>query len=352
MPTFDVVVPCYNYARFLERCVKSALNQEGADVRVLIIDDCSSDDSALVGQKLAHDDPRVEFRRHEKNQGHIATYNEGLIGWAKADYCLLLSADDALAPGAFQRALKLFETSDDIGLVYGLARVIFHDDSQFAFPCQAESSHVMSGNDFIKYCCESCFNPVTTPTAIVRTSWQQRLGGYRSDLPHTGDLEMWMRFARNGSVGIVRFVQGEYRWHGQNMGTQYYNRILSDRHEFELTCLDVVRPMLDKNPKAHVWLQSMYAQLLREAQSHELTAFDSGDLKAHNAWHSFAQTLSEHVTDPRPPLRLVVRRFLGPNIWRLLRRARGAANPGLLYPQNLNTAWSPSHGEIIGGPAA
>ena len=46
----------------------------------------------------------LEGRRHEVNQGHIATYNEGLLEWAKADYTVLLSADDLLAPGALARA--------------------------------------------------------------------------------------------------------------------------------------------------------------------------------------------------------------------------------------------------------
>jgi glycosyltransferase involved in cell wall biosynthesis len=92
----DVVIPCSNYARFLERCVSSVLEQPGVDVRVLIIDDTSKDDSEAVGRKLAAADSRVEFRRHEVNKGHIATYNEGLLGWASAEYCLLLSADDVL----------------------------------------------------------------------------------------------------------------------------------------------------------------------------------------------------------------------------------------------------------------
>ena len=49
MSSVDVVVPCYNYARYLETCVSSVLDQEGVDVRVLIIDDASSDRSAEVG---------------------------------------------------------------------------------------------------------------------------------------------------------------------------------------------------------------------------------------------------------------------------------------------------------------
>src|SRR5262249_2335677 len=76
MASVDVIVPCYNYGRFLEECVRSVLNQDGVDVKVLIIDDASSDNTPEVGRALAAADPRVEYRRHAANQGHIATYNE------------------------------------------------------------------------------------------------------------------------------------------------------------------------------------------------------------------------------------------------------------------------------------
>ena len=79
---------------------KQRADAGGVDVRVLIIDDASTDDTPQVGQTLASTDSRVQFRRHDANKGHIATYNEGLLGWAAARYSLLLSADDALVPGA------------------------------------------------------------------------------------------------------------------------------------------------------------------------------------------------------------------------------------------------------------
>src|SRR5256885_7498232 len=107
MTQVDVVVPCYNYAGFLRQCVESVLSQEGVDVRVLIIDDCSKDATPEVGAALAAQDARVEFRRHAVNHGHIATYNEGLLDWAAGEFSLLLSADDVLIPGAFARATRL-----------------------------------------------------------------------------------------------------------------------------------------------------------------------------------------------------------------------------------------------------
>ena len=93
MSTVDVVIPCYNYAHYLRGCVDSVLSQSGVDVRALVIDDASSDETAQTGYELAGSDPRVEFHRHHKNKGHIATYNEGLA-MVSADFVVLLSADD------------------------------------------------------------------------------------------------------------------------------------------------------------------------------------------------------------------------------------------------------------------
>ena len=98
MSTVSVIIPCYNYAHFLRECVESVVSQAGVEVHVLIIDDASADNTAEVAAELLAHHPGVEYRRHEKNCGHIATYNEGLA-WASGDYTVLLSADDLLTPG-------------------------------------------------------------------------------------------------------------------------------------------------------------------------------------------------------------------------------------------------------------
>src|SRR3954449_10580399 len=118
-PTVSVVIPCYKYGRFLPDCVRSVLDQEGVDARVLIIDDASPDDSAEVALRLAAEDERVEARIHEVNRGHIATYNEGLLEWADGDYSVLLSADDRLTPGALSRAVALLDANPTVGFCYG-----------------------------------------------------------------------------------------------------------------------------------------------------------------------------------------------------------------------------------------
>src|SRR5262249_29253788 len=94
MTSVDVVVPCYNYARYLEDCVNSVLSQRDVDLRVLIIDDASPDNTPTVAKRLAATDRRVTYMRNDVNLGLVGTSNRGVIDWACAEYTALISADD------------------------------------------------------------------------------------------------------------------------------------------------------------------------------------------------------------------------------------------------------------------
>src|SRR5690349_7034523 len=122
MSSISVIIPCYKYGHFLEQCVASVLaDQDGVDVRVLIIDDASPDSSAEVARQIAARDTRVEVAVHGTNQGNIATFNEGLLEWADGDYSILLSADDRVTAGALRRAADFLDANPRAGFVYGRA---------------------------------------------------------------------------------------------------------------------------------------------------------------------------------------------------------------------------------------
>jgi glycosyltransferase involved in cell wall biosynthesis len=203
MATVSVIIPCYNYGAFLRGCAESVLSQEGVDVHVLIIDDASSDTTAQVAGQLVGQDARVQFRRHEANKGHIATYNEGLR-WASGDYTMLLSADDMLTPGALERAARVLDAHPEAGLLYG-GTIGFSTDRPLPAPRVGDELEweIMDGLDWFKRTCRTAENGVAAPGVVVRTSLQHRLGGYRVDLPHSGDMEMWLRFALHAPVARI-----------------------------------------------------------------------------------------------------------------------------------------------------
>jgi glycosyltransferase involved in cell wall biosynthesis len=232
----DVVVPSYNYAHYLPGCVASLFSQQGVDVRVLVIDDASRDDTPAVAAQLLKQYPRLEYRRHQRNAGHIATYNEGLIAWASSTYVLLLSADDLLAPGALKRAADEMEQQRSVAMVCGMALLFESENDIASAPLARPKAHpgephtqVLSTTQLLRQCVIG--NPIATPTAVVRTELQRAVGGYAPELPHTGDMEMWMRLALRGDVAVTRFVQAYKRLHVGNMSKDYLAlRDLRQRH--------------------------------------------------------------------------------------------------------------------------
>jgi glycosyltransferase involved in cell wall biosynthesis len=79
MSSVSVVIPCYNYGHFLEEAVGSALTgQDGVDVRVLIIDDASPDDSVQQARRIAAADPRVEVRSGHPDRKRLSEIPLGI----------------------------------------------------------------------------------------------------------------------------------------------------------------------------------------------------------------------------------------------------------------------------------
>ena len=103
----SVIVPCFNYGRYLEDSIYSLIGGEtslgtwhgqgGAVIlEIIIVDDASTDDSAEIALGLAASDDRISFVRHIENQGTAVTYNTGTEA-ASGEFITILSADDMRA---------------------------------------------------------------------------------------------------------------------------------------------------------------------------------------------------------------------------------------------------------------
>jgi glycosyltransferase involved in cell wall biosynthesis len=213
-----VIVPCYRYAALLEGCVDSVLRQQGVDVRVLIVDDRSPDLTPDVARRVMRADQRVEYRRHLRNTGLIATANEGLEWADDSDYVVLLSADDMLVPGALRRATKVMESHPGVGMVYGHAPYF---ESGRALPRVGETwrgTKVWAGTEWIRRRCRAGHNCISSPEVVVRTSVQRQVGGYNPACRHASDLNMWLRVAAVSDVAYVKgAAQALYRVHADGM---------------------------------------------------------------------------------------------------------------------------------------
>lgn len=210
----DVAVPSYQYGRFLRDCVQSVLAQAVAGLRILIIDNASTDDSLEVAQQLARENPSVSVTAHRRNLGPHASFNEA-VDWASQKYFLILCADDLLLPGALARAISVLDARPDVVMSYGRAALLGPAERPPAGVASDDTDtwRIIDGHDLLKRFCSSGVCHIASCTAIVRTEVQKSVGYYRPALPHTDDFEMWLRFACHGPVAETAALQGALRAH-------------------------------------------------------------------------------------------------------------------------------------------
>lgn len=321
MTSVEVIVPCYNYARYLSACVESVLSQENVDVSVLIIDDQSTDDTPEVCRQLTQMDRRVRVIRHTVNQGPIATFNEGLAQ-ASAKYVLLLSADDAITPGSLYRATSLMEDEPEIGFTFGNVIDIQRDGTtERGYPLgnrqDMPARQVLSGPEFIRR--SGATNIVPTPTAVVRTTLHHKVGLHHPELKHTGDMEMWLRLASHAAVGFINDDQGIYRRHASNMSLGYNNEHrLADLLQRK-RALDILfthaGPHLAESPDLR---QFLIEDLGKEALRQAGMAFNDSQLQSAAAIKHFALDIYPGARTTLPWAKLIVKETLGLRNWRAL----------------------------------
>ena len=211
VPLVSVVIPTYNYARYLRAAVSSALAQDGVRTEVIIVDDASTDESAQVAEGLAGADARVRLIRRRVNGGPVATFNDGLAA-ATGEYLVRLDADDLLTPGSLARATAVAEAYPDVGFVYGHP-VHFDGQPPRRHRGTATSWTVWPGRDWLELRCRLGVNCITSPEVLMRMSLVRRVGGQR-DLAHTHDMEMWFRLAWHADVAWI--AGADQAWHREH----------------------------------------------------------------------------------------------------------------------------------------
>ena len=228
-PAVTAVIPAYNYARYLRESVASVLSQRDVDVRVIVIDDCSADETPQIGAELEVDS-RITFLRNERNLGHIPSVNRGME-LADTEFVVKLDADDLLAPGSLARATALLDEHRHVSFVYGRPRH-FSGPVPRAVDRPALSWTIWAGREWIARLCRMGINAISQPEVVIRTSVLAQALPIREDLPHTSDMHLWMQLAAMGDVARVNGpAQGYYREHEASM-----QRTVNAGAFFDLRC--------------------------------------------------------------------------------------------------------------------
>ena len=106
MSFFTVIIPLYNKEKYIENAIKSILNQTFTDFEILLINDCSTDNSAEIASEFLSE--KIQIIHHEKNCGLAATRNTGIKN-ANSNYITFLDADDVWKPHFLEKIFHLIQ---------------------------------------------------------------------------------------------------------------------------------------------------------------------------------------------------------------------------------------------------
>jgi glycosyltransferase involved in cell wall biosynthesis len=218
-PLVSIVVPCYKLAHLLSPCVNSILKQDYNDFEVLIMDNCSPDDTPAVAQSFH--DPRVKHIRNESNLGHIRNFNKG-ITLARGKYVWMMMADDMLrSTHVLGRYVDLMERNPDVGFVFCRA-VELHGEEEAGI-CQwadrGDQDHIWKGGTFFHPLIEA--NCIVASSVLVRKECYPQPGPYQLDLPFASDWYTWCMIAMRCDVAYFAEPMVCVRIHEQSLTTLY-----------------------------------------------------------------------------------------------------------------------------------
>jgi len=311
MSTFEVIVPCYNYGRYLLQCVHSVLGQSMPDVSVVIVNDASPDDTAAIADALARQDPRVSVIHHATNRGHIASYNEVLVR-TRSEFTMVLSADDVLSAGSLERAVKAFRMFPQAGLCYG-PDIPFESQLPAA---DIRADAAVTFRDYMSFFEASCalgHTPVQAASAMMRTSVQRKVGLFLPSLPQTGDTEIWLRIAAEGGVARVETIQAYRRVHATNLSKSYspVQRVWEQQRAFDV---HFATAPLDDRDRVRLRRQ-VYRTCGEQSFWVGARAFETGDKKLLDEALGYAVCVYPEIVRTRDYQRLRVKRALGIRMW-------------------------------------
>ena len=210
-PLVSVLVACYNQARYVEECLNSVLNQIYENIELIIIDDCSQDDSVSVIERwLVTHNFTATFFQHHQNQGICKTFNAALQR-AKGEYICVLAADDVYLPEKIDEQVRIMEALPPrIGVVYSDSWQMDADGSPLAekFIEAHRRFPVMPEGYLFPVLLEGNFIPAMA--TMIRRDCFETVGPYDEELVYE-DFDMWLRIARYYDFAFSPTISAKYR---------------------------------------------------------------------------------------------------------------------------------------------
>ena len=187
VPLVSVVMPTRNRAALVERALASVVKQTFAQWELLVVDDASTDATAVAVSRHC-DDSRIHLHALTEQVGGAAARNRGIEA-ARGEWIAFLDDDDEWLPQKLERQLDVvLRSQSGAGLVYCSAWFVKPDGSE----------HVLQSNAAPAGATRRALlhrNFISTPTVMVRADIVRQVGGFDETLPRLQDWDLWIRLA-------------------------------------------------------------------------------------------------------------------------------------------------------------
>ena len=301
-PIVTFVVPCYKLAHLLPECVNSILAQTYRDFEILIMDNCSPDNTPEVAASF--NDPRVKHIRNEANLGHVRNFNKG-ITMARGKYVWLISPDDWLrSPNVLARYVDTMERNPGVG--YAFCRSIEVQNSQevgiAGWTDLGEDDLIWEGPRFLMRLIQG--DCVVLSAAMVRKECYEKFGMFSLEMPHANDWYLWCVLALHYQVAYLSEPMVFVRMHEQSL-TSAFNQtggsicvideltvlwraahlaelagVISDRLAFNACIATMAGRALTYGPRGRAMPGLREADFEALLRQHVRDSMDEGDIRA------------------------------------------------------------------------
>lgn len=238
-PRVSVVMTVYNGARFLKETMESLLNQSFQDFELIIVDNCSQDDSVSIIRSCQ--DPRIKLIANEKNLGQTRALNAGLKV-CRGRLIARMDADDIAVAKRLELQVKFLEEHPNIAAVGGWCQDINAEGKLLRMYRTATDHRV------IKYYLISCGDltewTITHPTVMMRSEVFGKIGFYKEEpggeYNYPQDYEYWRRMIAHGyAIANMPEVLLKYRILEGSESRSGYDQLLN--HRMNITRAQILR---------------------------------------------------------------------------------------------------------------
>lgn len=231
----SVIIPNYNHSRYLQQRIDSVLNQTYKDYELIILDDCSDDDSRQIIDEYVKRKPDIIISFNKRNSGNpFKQWNLG-VSLAKAEYVWIAESDDSAEMTFLEKTTAILNKNPNTGLVYCDSKIlnekkgIAYYQSDIRRNCSKAQPDNLNKNSDIKYFLD---NPIINVSSVLfRREEYLKTGGADTSMKYCGDWFHYVKMLQNSEIRHLREPLNIFRLHSGSTCYSLYrsNKIIKER---------------------------------------------------------------------------------------------------------------------------